>query len=127
VAVTQHDPATSYNTGQIVLSAPVQVATGDTFLMALRNPAAETVSTYHDISVQFGAWVVGQGGGGGATDLDDLTDVVITAPAEGDMLRFDGTEWVNTPGRWEPVTTNPGGGPELVWDGDELLMTWVDT
>lgn len=59
--------------------------------------------------------------------LDDLSDVTITAPDTGDMLRYDGSAWVNTPGRWEPVTTNPGGGPELVWDGDELLMTWVNT
>jgi hypothetical protein len=72
VAVTQHDPATSYNTGQIVLSAPVQVATGDTFLMALRNPAAETVSTYHDISIQFGAWVVGQGSGASTTHWEPV-------------------------------------------------------
>lgn len=35
---------------------------------------------------------------GGATDLDDLTDVVITAAASGDILRHNGTNWVDTPG-----------------------------
>jgi hypothetical protein len=38
------------------------------------------------------------GGGGGATNLDGLTDVVITAAASGDILRRGGTNWVNTPG-----------------------------
>jgi hypothetical protein len=95
------------------------------------STAAGDVDVIEFSSIDGGVTWFGDAGGGasagGATDLDGLTDVVITAPAEGDMLRFNGTNWVNTPGRWEPVTTNPGGGPELVWDGDELLMTWVDT
>jgi len=36
--------------------------------------------------------------GGGATGLDDLTDVTITAAASGDILRHNGTAWVDTPG-----------------------------
>lgn len=36
--------------------------------------------------------------GGGATGLDDLTDVTITAAASGDILRHNGTDWVDTPG-----------------------------
>lgn len=38
------------------------------------------------------------GGGGGATDLDDLTDVTITAAAAGDILRHNGTAFVDVPG-----------------------------
>lgn len=38
------------------------------------------------------------GGGGGATTLDELTDVSITAAASGDILRHNGTAWVDTPG-----------------------------
>ena len=37
-------------------------------------------------------------GGGtttGATDLDDLTDVVITSPTTGQVLKYNGTNWVN--------------------------------
>jgi hypothetical protein len=34
-------------------------------------------------------------GGGGASALDDLTDVDITSPASGDGLLYDGAEWVN--------------------------------
>ena len=35
---------------------------------------------------------------GGATSLDGLTDVTITAAASGDILRHNGTAFVNTPG-----------------------------
>lgn len=35
------------------------------------------------------------GGGGGATTLDGLTDVVITSPEEFQSLVYDGTNWVN--------------------------------
>jgi hypothetical protein len=42
------------------------------------------------------------GGGGGASDLDDLTDVVITAPTTDEVLKYNGTNWVNA--------AVPGGG-----------------
>ena len=34
-------------------------------------------------------------GGGGASELDDLTDVIITTVAQDDLLIFNGTDWVN--------------------------------
>lgn len=34
--------------------------------------------------------------GGGATNLDALTDVAITTPATNDVLKYDGTTWVNS-------------------------------
>jgi hypothetical protein len=40
----------------------------------------------------------GGGGGGGASALDDLTDVTITAAAAGDILRHNGTAWVDAVG-----------------------------
>jgi hypothetical protein len=61
---------------------------------------------------------------GSVTNLDDLTDVILTGSAVDDTLRFSGSVWVNDNRRWEPVTTNPGGGPELVWTGDDIVMTW---
>ena len=36
-------------------------------------------------------------GGGGATTLDALSDVVITAAASGDILQYNGTNWVDVP------------------------------
>jgi hypothetical protein len=52
--------------------------------------------------------------------------VTITAVAANDTLRRIGSAWVNDSRRWEPVTDNPGTGPELVWDGDDLVMEWKD-
>jgi hypothetical protein len=51
-------------------------------------------------------------GGGGGGSLDDLTDVVITTPATGEVLTYDGSNWVND--------TAPGGG---VTDGDKGDIT----
>ena len=41
---------------------------------------------------------VGAGGGGGASALNDLTDVTVTAPSDGDILRYNGVagEFQNT-------------------------------
>lgn len=36
-----------------------------------------------------------QGGSGGATNLNGLTDVVISSPSSGQALKYTGTEWVN--------------------------------
>jgi len=45
---------------------------------------------------KFTAASVSAGGGGGATNLDGLTDVVITAPEEFQGLSYNGTSWVNS-------------------------------
>ncbi|MGH0052412.1 MAG: hypothetical protein ACQ5SW_03350, partial [Sphaerochaetaceae bacterium] len=37
------------------------------------------------------------GGGGGAGELDDLSDVTITTPATGDLIRYNGSQFVNYP------------------------------
>ena len=37
------------------------------------------------------------GGGAGASNLDGLTDVVLTAPSNGQVLKYNGTIWVNAP------------------------------
>ena len=42
-----------------------------------------------------GRVAINSSGGGGATDLDDLTDVTITTPTELQALIYDGAEWVN--------------------------------
>jgi hypothetical protein len=38
----------------------------------------------------------GTGGGSGASNLNDLTDVVITSPALNQVLTYDGSNWVNS-------------------------------
>lgn len=35
------------------------------------------------------------GGGGGASALNDLTDVVITSPSSGQVVKYNGSDWVN--------------------------------
>jgi hypothetical protein len=65
-------------------------------------------------------------GGGGASALDDLTDVTITSATTGDMLRYNGSAWVNSALRWEPVVTDPGTGPEIVFTSGDIVMTWAD-
>ena len=44
-------------------------------------------------------------GGGGATVLDDLTDVDAATPADGDVLT-----WVDDDNEWQPVAPSGGGG-----------------
>jgi hypothetical protein len=38
---------------------------------------------------------IAAGGGGGSTTLDGLSDVVITTPVSNQVLKFNGTTWVN--------------------------------
>lgn len=40
-------------------------------------------------------WASLEGGGGGATNLDGLIDVVISTPSNGQVLKFNGSNWVN--------------------------------
>jgi hypothetical protein len=58
-------------------------------------------------------------GVGGADELDDLTDVVITTPSDGDIIRFDsGTgDWLN-----EPL---PAAGAFDLDDADDVVITSV--
>lgn len=70
---------------------------------------------------------------GGATELDDLTDVdtTTTAPTTDDLLRFDGTNWVpvaesdvvQNAGRWEVLVDES---EEAVSNGSgDWLYVWV--
>ena len=48
-----------------------------------------------DQDVATKAWVLANGGGGGATSLDQLTDVTITDVVSGEVLQYDGANFVN--------------------------------
>lgn len=49
--------------------------------------------------------------------LDDLSDVVITTPATGNLLRYNGTNWVNwIPNYVEPLSA-PANGDLMYWNG----------
>jgi len=56
----------------------------------------------------FGSEVIA--GGGGPVALDDLSDVIVSSPIEGDLLTHDGTTWSNlqpfSTGIWDIEETN---------------------
>jgi hypothetical protein len=59
-------------------------------------------------------------------DLDDLTDVTLTAPSEGQQLAYRSGFWVNeTPptARWELVVDDGGSGPAGVLASEYVEMT----
>jgi hypothetical protein len=76
-------------------SSVVADSTSDTLtLVAGSNVTITTDATTDSITISATG---GGGGGGGASVLDDLTDVTITAAATGDILRYNGTAWVDYP------------------------------
>ncbi len=95
------------------------------------TPADNQVLTWFDAS---GRWVPADatgGGGGGATELDDLTDVTITSPLPDEVLSYDGAQWVNKrieTGLWDPSNLPSG----VIWldptglaghtENDEILF-----
>ena len=67
-------------------------------------PNSGDTTTIDSIKAMFGFWTnqylsaLGQnssGGGGGSLSLDDLLDVDITSPSSGQVLKYNGTKWVN--------------------------------
>ncbi len=52
-------------------------------------------ATYNKRSVKWNTIVTAIGGGGGATNLDSLTDVTITSVSTGQVLQYNGSKWVN--------------------------------
>jgi len=69
---------------------------GDGYRIGSRwlNTTDDTEFVCLDATVAAAVWVETTGGGG-ASALDDLTDVILTSPATGEALVFDGSDWVN--------------------------------
>ena len=63
--------------------------------------------------------VVSTTGGGGATTLDGLDDVIILNPQIGQSIRWNGTRWVNVTDSGDIVPTNLGNTP----DADSVTIT----
>lgn len=55
---------------------------------------------------------------GGAVDLDDLSDVTITSAASGNVLKYNGTKWVNGSVDEVPDTTGATAGDLLTLGAD---------
>lgn len=59
---------------------------------SLNTTATNLIAAINEVKVTADA------AGGGASALDDLTDVIITTPATGHIVRHNGTNWVNALG-----------------------------
>jgi hypothetical protein len=71
----------------------------------------------------------GGGGGGGPIALDDLTDVIITSPTTSQVLKYNGTNWINA-----ADATGGGGGSGITYTSDPTSPAfpnigdqWYDT
>ena len=73
-------------------------------------------TTITDIEAMFGFWTKqyisalgqgsgGGGGGGGSDTLADLIDVELTNPAAGQVLKYNGTKWINSAASAGTVTS----------------------
>ena len=102
------------------------------------NEEMPTPDTSVNIQSVYGLWTEkflsalgqgsGGGGGGGATALSQLTDVQLTSLAVGNLLKYDGTHWVNV-----TLTTLLNGYATETWVGnnfasatDNATQTWVN-
>lgn len=69
-------------------------------LISIDSPADNEVPTYDSATGKF-EWAAG---GGGASALDDLTDVVIVGPSNGQLLQYDSVD-----ARWENASVGSVG------------------
>jgi hypothetical protein len=113
---------TQDGSGTNTLTLPAEVVNGSDVETAF-DTAASAVNVISVFSYDGGStwYAFLAGGGGGASALDDLTDVTITAPAEDDHLQYVGGEWVNN-NRYRAIVTD--GFDTLVWEGDDLVWEW---
>jgi hypothetical protein len=73
---------------------------------------------YVPLQVEADGTLVTSGSGGGGA-LDDLTDVVITSPAIGALLYYNGTEWVNF-----ATPTGTAFAYTLQWSDSTNTLSW---
>lgn len=62
---------------------------------------------------------------GGAVKLDDMTDVTLTTLASGQVLKYDGSKWVNASILLVPVPVEAEAGYVLTAKADGTVE-WVD-
>ena len=98
------------NATQEAVSQANNVGGGDSFFTLDENGNITLKEPYQNLWVPGwlsagGVGTIGGGGGSGSTSyLDDLLDVTAPNPSNGDILRFNGSGWVNAP---LSVTVNP--------------------
>ena len=65
------------------------------------------VLNYNDGSGELTISATGVGEGGGASALDGLLDVTLTAPSVNQILKYNGTAWVNNSIAYDEITGRP--------------------
>ena len=107
------------NQGYALSSSLSTVATSGSYTDLINQPTIPTVNnatiTFTQGGTTKGTITLNQssndtialdaGGGGGASALTDLSDVSITSAASGDVLSFDGSDWINTSGFIKNIAT----------------------
>lgn len=118
VGVAQHFPSSSYNTFIELVTPPIQVATGDFFVLAIKSPNTDSAIEYHDISITMGAYLVEPGEGA----QGDPGQGVPTGGTAGQVLTKDsGTDFDTS---WQ--TPAEGGAHILLADGRSTPFTFND-
>lgn len=83
------------------------------------KPTAQEVSDGKVLSAS-GSWVANSGGGGGSSTLAGLTDVSLSNPSNGQVLKYNGTS-----AKWE--NSNESGGSGHAYSTTEQVVgTWID-
>jgi hypothetical protein len=118
VGVSQHFPSSSYNTFIELVTPPLQVATGDFFVLAIKTPNTDSAIEYHDISITMGAYLVEPGEGA----QGDPGEGVPTGGTAGQVLTKDsGTDFDTS---WQDAAE--GGARILLADGRSTPFTFND-
>ena len=77
------------------------------------------MSDWKNVQYKDGKFKTGEGGGGGASALTDLSDVNVSSPSNGQVLKYD-----NTTSKW--VNTNESGGGHIYSTTEQVVGTWID-
>lgn len=80
------------NTHGVTIKSPPHAAAA-TYTLVLPTSAGLVDQVLRTDGAGNLSWVAQ--GGGGAANLDDLGDVTITAPSTGEVLRYNGSQWVD--------------------------------
>jgi len=117
-------------------SSGLTIKEGQLIVSGITGPTIPVAKFYGDVMISgdvmdiYGESILGGGGGPGATDLDGLTDVVISGASTGQILKYNGTNWVNA---ITPVSTfksiavsGQPGGTNVVADELEDTLTLIE-
>jgi hypothetical protein len=80
----------------VINSAGNAVGFGGLYLRALEDVDDNMSPSTGQVLLFNGTYWTAGNATGGASILNDLTDVTISSPAAGHILQFNGTEWVNS-------------------------------